>query len=436
MSRKYINDDNIHEFLSEWELLRKKGNKNKVIADILNQTWRTSLNKDIKDYTYKKLKNKTIDQSLEQIENITETKINPDSNDADINEKFELLVKSKNDYNNLKKDLIDTFKDFSNDDKIDFAIDILDIYQDFSIIELSKIFSFDSIEHIQSNIEKKLSIECVTCDSYIHFKSKKESLEFKNKNIDDQICSNCIEENEINLLQNFIKEKNISVDVIEKIISNESKKKNIMNDYTPEFILCENKKDWLKKRGDYIGASNISSVMGLNEHLSRNDFLEEKLGIKKPIYSKTVIDIMKQGDEAEPHIIELFEKKTGYKVDIIKDRFFINPENPHLCATLDGLVKRNGKNYAVVECKFSASAIFKNYRSVIDPKINYYYPQIQSQMYIMGVDLGFFAVQHRFTKKTIFYEVKRDNEFIKEMIIKTKEFYTEWQKRKEQKNEN
>ena len=193
--------------------------------------------------------------------------------------------------------------------------------------------------------------------------------------------------------------------------------------YIPSYYLVPDKKSWLAKRIEGIGASEIDAVLGLHKYTKMEQILDRKLGIKE-LFSKESINRMNQGTIREEEIINLYRDLTGLKVEslTLKDKIYYNPESPFLFASLDGIVTREDGSQYIIDAKLS-NARFWN-----DNDAGYYYGQAQQQMYVMGLDYHEFAVlspniENPGPKDLKIIPVSRSEDFIKTMIEMGREFW-------------
>ena len=108
-------------------------------------------------------------------------------------------------------------------------------------------------------------------------------------------------------------------------------------------------KDWLKAREKYIGASEISAVVGLNPYRSSLDLWREKT--KDPSYKPfRGNNYTKWGSRLENSIAWGFSK--DYKQKIKKDNKIRIHENGIISATLDRLITAK-KTIGILEIKRS-----------------------------------------------------------------------------------
>lgn len=68
--------------------------------------------------------------------------------------------------------------------------------------------------------------------------------------------------------------------------------------------------EWLEARKPYLGGSEVSSIVGLNHFQSRLELYKRKKGLLAPIQEN---NSMEMGHLLEPVIVELLERRAGYK---------------------------------------------------------------------------------------------------------------------------
>jgi putative phage-type endonuclease len=117
-------------------------------------------------------------------------------------------------------------------------------------------------------------------------------------------------------------------------------------------IQLKSREEWLQHRRNYIGGSEISSVVGLNPYRDNVTLWEEKVGIREPedISNK---DFVRYGTEAEEHLRALFALDfPQYQVDYIENNSVLNSRYPWAAASLDGmLTERETDRKGVLEIK-------------------------------------------------------------------------------------
>lgn len=173
---------------------------------------------------------------------------------------------------------------------------------------------------------------------------------------------------------------------------------------------------WKNYRRNGIGASEVSAVMGINPFLTTYQLWEQKVyGIEQ-----SDNPAMKRGREREYEALEYAKKTLGIE---LKPRMIEHPEYPFLFSTLDGI---DIFGEIAVEIKFANAKVHS--AAKMGQVIEYYYPQIQSQLACTGLKSMYFLSCHGEGLDTDFVmiEVKRDDLFIEKMIEKEKEFYEKY----------
>ena len=93
-------------------------------------------------------------------------------------------------------------------------------------------------------------------------------------------------------------------------------------------IQLKDRSEWLQHRRNYIGGSEISSVVGLNPYRDNVTLWEEKVGLRQPedISEK---EFVKYGTLAEEHLRELFKLDfPQYEVEYIENNSVLNDRYP------------------------------------------------------------------------------------------------------------
>lgn len=173
--------------------------------------------------------------------------------------------------------------------------------------------------------------------------------------------------------------------------------------------LKQESEEWLNWRRTHITASDSSSILGINPWKSSLELYEEKVFR----FEKEDNEYMRRGRELEPIALESFEQETGLVMFpcVVKHDTIL-----WMGASLDGLsVIRD----AIVEIKCNGK---KNHDLALDGKIpKHYESQIQHQLACTGLDFSYY---YSFDgEKGVILEVKRDEEFIQNMIAKEFEFW-------------
>lgn len=163
-------------------------------------------------------------------------------------------------------------------------------------------------------------------------------------------------------------------------------------------------------RSQGVGCSDLPAIMGVSPWSNPYKLWEEK------VYGKSVqLDnpAMKYGRDTEPLIRELVEKKLGFPLPPFR---LIHPQKPWLWASLDGY---NEENKVITEFKTSNKE--DHLRTVIGEVPEKYWPQVQGQMEVTGLDSILYCSYHEGDIEVL--KVQKDEEYCKLMMAKAEEFW-------------
>ena len=173
--------------------------------------------------------------------------------------------------------------------------------------------------------------------------------------------------------------------------------------------------EWLEWRRDKVTASDAAVIMGANTFKSIGELFDEKLGIRMP---EAENEAMARGNALEDEARSSFEEATGH---VVFPQVCIHKDFPWMTASLDGLSLE--KDVAVeIKCPGFKSAN-GTYNNKVVP--DYYFPQIQHQMSVTGLKEIYYwsyYMEGGVNLCTLLI-VKRDDEYIEQMIAKEKRFY-------------
>ena len=169
--------------------------------------------------------------------------------------------------------------------------------------------------------------------------------------------------------------------------------------------------EWLENRRNYIGASDAGVILGLSPWKTPYQLWLEKLGRGEE--SNQTFAMLK-GTQLEPFARSSFERDLG--LDVFPDCVY-HPEHDFMMASLDGItLDRN----IVVELK-SGLSTYKMAKEAIIPE--YYKAQLQHQLACIGLNEIYYYSYDEQTDSGICIKVYRDDEYIKKLIDKEKEFW-------------
>lgn len=177
------------------------------------------------------------------------------------------------------------------------------------------------------------------------------------------------------------------------------------NDYT-----IQRSQAWIEWRKRHIGASEVSSILGLSDFSTAYDVFLEKTGKKEPFKGNFAT---KRGSDAEPEIKRLYEEKTGFKIESPVLEF---KDWNILSASLDGLTKDN----IVVEFKYPSKAKHEAAKSGHIPEM--YFAQIQSQLLVADSDIAHYVSYDG--SDIVIVEIHADKVFQQNMLQECKKFWS------------
>lgn len=171
--------------------------------------------------------------------------------------------------------------------------------------------------------------------------------------------------------------------------------------------LEQGSQEWLSLRKTKITATDASVIMGVNPWKNKLQLYEEKMGVSLPIVQN---ERMKRGIELEPIARSLFNMQTESNM---KPVVIVND---WMMASLDGRDEATG---AIIEIKCPGN---KDHELAIQGKIpDYYYPQLQHQMYVANVQSMHYYSFDGVNGVSIL--VRRDQDFIHSMMEQEYRFY-------------
>jgi putative phage-type endonuclease len=171
--------------------------------------------------------------------------------------------------------------------------------------------------------------------------------------------------------------------------------------------LDQGSQEWLDLRKTKITATDASIIMGANHWKTKIQLYYEKLSNNPPMLPN---ERMKRGLDLEPVARQLFILQTG---------IFVEPAvvvSDWAMASLDG-ISSDGKVIVEIKCPGEKDHSIALYGKVPD----HYYPQLQHQMYVTGVQLAYYFSFDGIDGVAVM--VKRDDEYIEKMVEKEKKFY-------------
>lgn len=112
----------------------------------------------------------------------------------------------------------------------------------------------------------------------------------------------------------------------------------------------DSRQAWLEARQQGVGASEASTILGLNPYQKEKALLVQKTAHE--VIESPSNPAMREGSEREPFILSLYENYTNTKLVIQKDCFYVNSKYPLVFASLDGEIHNDDGSFKrIVEAK-------------------------------------------------------------------------------------
>lgn len=174
--------------------------------------------------------------------------------------------------------------------------------------------------------------------------------------------------------------------------------------------LQQNTPEWELFREDKLGASDIAPILGISPWETAYTLWERKLNL---IPKKEKTQAMQRGSDLESKALRCFNQENGL---LLSSRVVVSNFYDWAMASLDGF---DVDNRIGVEIKCNGK---ENHKKAINGEIpDYYICQMQHQMFCAELDYMWY---YSFDGENgIQLEVKRDKQFIENMLEKEIEFY-------------
>jgi putative phage-type endonuclease len=171
--------------------------------------------------------------------------------------------------------------------------------------------------------------------------------------------------------------------------------------------------EWLEDRKKRVTASDAGIINGTNTFRGNSSFKlwQKKLDLLDP---EPLNHAMIEGNALEGEALNWFNKK--YSTNFIKPPGAYHETEDWAMASLDGY---DEKNEYILEIKCGLSSYNKATQGKVPP---YYFDQIQHQLFVSGKDKCYYLA-YRPDKEPVVITIERDEEYIKSLIEKEKEFY-------------
>lgn len=196
-------------------------------------------------------------------------------------------------------------------------------------------------------------------------------------------------------------------------------------------LTLKSHEEWLQKRMSYIGGSEASCIVGMNQYTTNVELWELKTGRRQ---AEDISDkpFVKYGTNAEEYLRELFKLDfPQFDVHYVDNNMWLNSDFPFAHASLDGwLVDKKTGRRGVLEIKTSnilQSLQKEKWRGRIPDN---YYIQVLHYLMVTGFDFVILKAQLKYDYdgdimlNTRHYKIEREEvlEDIKYLIKAEKEF--------------
>ncbi|NWN45631.1 lambda-exonuclease family protein [Candidatus Phytoplasma pruni] len=175
--------------------------------------------------------------------------------------------------------------------------------------------------------------------------------------------------------------------------------------------LEQNSEAWHKHRSNYINASEVAAIMGLNPFESKQALFKRKL-FKEKIEDNNA---MRHGRRLEPEARNFFNEVNNMEfVPAVFTKDFMS-------ASLDGW-HQESNSILEIKCPISYNSPSWSKFLLNNEIPMYYYAQVQAQLFCSDTEKAFFLVYQTFQSSKV-KEIHRDPKFIEEMYQKAHVFY-------------
>lgn len=181
--------------------------------------------------------------------------------------------------------------------------------------------------------------------------------------------------------------------------------------------LVQRTSEWLEMRRNYIGASDAPIIMGVNKFKVADGRVkdigmlwEEKLNIKTYGCNNSQTQY---GIRNEEKARDVYERITH---NVMLPKVVFHPTYSFMMASLDGLALDEEIFVEIKNCNASDHELAKQGKVP-----DHYYPQVQHQLACTGLQTMHYFSFHK--NEGVIVEVKRNDEYITQLIEKEKQFW-------------
>lgn len=179
--------------------------------------------------------------------------------------------------------------------------------------------------------------------------------------------------------------------------------------------LTQGSTEWLNFRLSHITATDSGTISGMNQYQTKHQLWEEKMGIRAP---KIPNVFMTRGSILEPEARKVFENKYNCTAcDVVVQ----SEDYEFAMASLDGFLEDG----TILEIKSPGKKNYDKYKEMSKTgqvDLSHLF-QMQHQMMCVGCKVTHYMVYSGRKSEYFVVDVLRDEDFIKNMVEKEKEFY-------------
>lgn len=180
-----------------------------------------------------------------------------------------------------------------------------------------------------------------------------------------------------------------------------------------EVILSQSSDEWLLWRNKGIGASEANILAGKNRWSTVVDLWELKTEKSESKFEMNAA--VQHGIDTEPEARTRFIEATGINMT---PKCFEHKEHDFIRASLDG-ISDDSKLVLEIKCPSALGIHMKTVKGVIP---EYYYPQLQHQLFVTGAELGLFWSYVQ-TMGGFLIEVEPNRPYTDELIAREIKFW-------------
>lgn len=179
--------------------------------------------------------------------------------------------------------------------------------------------------------------------------------------------------------------------------------------------------EWLAERKKYIGASEVSAVLGVNPWKSPLSLYLEKIGV---VDGKVENEHIEFGKQMEGPIREWFPKKfekaEGIKIDVRPFPYTLrHPAHEFLSATPDGCMDHPQYGIGGIEIKTTSEQLWRDWEA--DNLPDYHYIQVQAQLLVTGWNYAYIVAL--VGKKLVWKLIQRNEEIMRIIVDRCSDFW-------------